>query len=72
MISPSARTQPQPHTVATPRVTPGKVVAMLDAVSAQDRIRERAYELYEARGRKPGQDQQDWFHAEEEIRNQKR
>ena len=27
----------------------------------------RAYELYEARGRVDGLDQEDWFHAEREI-----
>ena len=33
----------------------------------QTRIRMRAYELYEARGRVDGLDQEDWFHAEREI-----
>ena len=69
MISPKAQAQSQ--IVANPRVPPGKIVVMPDAVSAQDRIRERAYELYEARGREPGQAEEDWFHAEKEIGNQK-
>jgi hypothetical protein len=30
-------------------------------------IRERAYELYEGRGREPNQDEQDWLRAEREI-----
>jgi hypothetical protein len=30
-------------------------------------IRERAYQLYESRGREPGQDEQDWLRAEKEI-----
>jgi hypothetical protein len=30
-------------------------------------VRARAYEIYESRGNKNGQDQQDWFHAEQEI-----
>jgi hypothetical protein len=33
----------------------------------QKEIRERAYELYESRGREPGQDEQDWLRAEREI-----
>jgi Protein of unknown function (DUF2934) len=35
----------------------------------KSRMRERAYQLYECRGREPGQDEQDWFRAEEEISN---
>ena len=35
----------------------------------QDRIRERAYELYESRGREPGQDEQDWLRAEKGVSN---
>jgi Protein of unknown function (DUF2934) len=30
-------------------------------------IRERAYELYEARGREDGRDEEDWLCAKEEI-----
>ena len=30
-------------------------------------IRQRAYELYEARGRKDGHELEDWFRAKEEI-----
>jgi hypothetical protein len=36
-------------------------------VLSQDKIRERAYELYESRGREPGQEEQDWLRAEQEI-----
>jgi hypothetical protein len=32
-----------------------------------ERIRDRAYELYEARGREDGHDQEDWLEAEAEI-----
>ena len=32
----------------------------------EDRIRVRAYELYEARGRDDGHDLEDWLRAEEE------
>jgi hypothetical protein len=43
------------------------VAMMPDSVASQDRIRERAYELYEGRGCEPGQDEQDWFRAEREV-----
>ena len=69
MISPKIQKQPQPKMAAGPKSSPGKVVMMLDNVSSQDRIRERAYELYEGRGRGPGQDEQDWFRAEREVLN---
>ena len=33
-----------------------------------DRVAQRAYERYEARGREEGRDQEDWFEAERELR----
>ncbi len=33
----------------------------------QERIRARAYELYEKHGRRDGHDQEDWAQAEQEI-----
>jgi len=59
--------QPQPKNAGVPKLSPGKVAMMPDTVPSQDRIRERAYELYEGRGREPGQDEQDWLHAEREM-----
>jgi hypothetical protein len=35
-------------------------------------IRARAYDLYESRGREPGQDEQDWLRAEQEINGARR
>lgn len=32
-----------------------------------ERIRQRAYELYQARGSEPGHEQEDWFRAEHEV-----
>jgi hypothetical protein len=68
MIRPKTQRQPQPKIVG-PKSSPSKVVTMPDSVPSQDRIRGRAYELYEGRGREPGQDEQDWFRAEREILN---
>jgi hypothetical protein len=42
-----------------------------DPQELEDQIRERAYELYEARGREDGHDLDDWLLAEEEIMEQK-
>jgi hypothetical protein len=33
-----------------------------------DRVAQRAYERYEARGREDGHDMEDWFEAEREVR----
>ena len=37
----------------------------------EEKIRQRAYELYEERGREDGHDVEDWLRAEEEIMEQK-
>ncbi len=42
-----------------------------DPSELEIKIRERAYELYEARGREDGHDLQDWLRAEEEITEKK-
>ncbi len=70
MITPKAHTLPKPMVVGLKNAT-GKV-AMPDTVPSQDRIRERAYELYESRGREPGQEERDWLCAEQEIQKGKR
>jgi hypothetical protein len=38
-----------------------------DQQELEEHIRLRAYELYEARGRKNGHELEDWFRAKEEI-----
>jgi len=37
------------------------------AQNLDEQIRQRAYELYEARGREEGHDLDDWLRAEDEI-----
>jgi Protein of unknown function (DUF2934) len=37
----------------------------------ENQISLRAYELYEARGRKDGHEQEDWLRAQEEITSKK-
>lgn len=61
----------QPKIVIDPKSSAGNVAKTPNNVSSQDRIRERAYELYESRGREPGQNEQDWFRAEQEILERK-
>jgi hypothetical protein len=70
MIDPNASKQPKLNSVAGPKRFPAKMAIMPDTVRSQEAIRARAYELYESRGREPGQDEQDWFRAEQEILNQ--
>jgi len=37
----------------------------------ENEIRQRAYELYEQRGRQDGHDVEDWFRAEQEIKRRR-
>lgn len=68
MISSNMPRQPKPI-LETPRKNPAKTATMRDSVSLQDKIRERAHQLFESRGCQPGQDQEDWLRAEQEILN---
>ncbi len=72
MIDSKANKQPKPKTVVGPKSSTGTVAMMPDTAPSHDRIRERAYELYESRGREPGQEEQDWLGAEQEILKRKR
>jgi len=72
MIDRKVHQQPQARIVVGPKSSPGKVAMMPNTVPSQDRIRERAYELYESRGREAGQDEQDWLRAEQEILKRER
>jgi Protein of unknown function (DUF2934) len=72
MIAPKAQTGPKPKIVVEPKSATGAVATMPDKVPSPDGIRERAYELYEGRGREPGRDEQDWLRAEQEILKKKR
>jgi Protein of unknown function (DUF2934) len=41
--------------------------AINEAQELEHQIRERAYELYEQRGRQDGHDEEDWYRAKEQI-----
>jgi Protein of unknown function (DUF2934) len=47
-----------------------RVAPVSEAPGLENKIRERAHQLYESRGREPGKEQQDWIQAEHEILNQ--
>ena len=72
MFDPKALKQSKPNVAVTPKNSPVKLAMMPNTAPPQDMIRERAYELYESRGREPGQDEQDWLRAERELLKQKR
>jgi|tagenome__1003787_1003787.scaffolds.fasta_scaffold11614180_1 hypothetical protein len=70
MIAPKNLRQSK-RTDAHPKSATG-IAMMLPPVSSQDKIwvekiSARAYELYERRGREPGNAEQDWLRAEREI-----
>jgi hypothetical protein len=71
MIDPKANMQPKASVAVSSKSSPSKLTMMANAVPSDSKIRERAYELFESRGREPGQDEQDWFRAEKELLKQK-
>ena len=50
---------------------PTTTTSELQELELEYQIRLRAYELYEARGRKDGRELDDWLRAKEEIREEK-
>ena len=72
MFDPKALKQSKPNVAVTPKDSFVKLAMMPNTAPPQAMIRERAYELYESRGREPGQEEQDWFRAEREFLIQKR
>jgi hypothetical protein len=71
MIDPKASKQLKPNSFIDPKRSSSKMAIMPDTIRSQEMIRARAYELYEVRGREPGQHEQDWLRAEQEILNQR-
>ncbi len=50
---------------------PTTEIIELQEFELEYQIRQRAYELYEARGREDGHELEDWLRAEEEITREK-
>ena len=46
---------------------PTTEITELQELEIEYQVRLRAYQLYEARGRKDGHEKEDWFRAKEEI-----
>ena len=56
--------------IAEPAGAPQTVGGETASASERDRIAERAYQLYEARGGGDGRDMDDWLQAERELAGQ--
>jgi hypothetical protein len=67
MLSSRESTPAKPKTLALPKERVANVTQISDKAGLQNQIRERAYQIYDARGCEPGKDQQDWLQAEHEI-----
>jgi hypothetical protein len=50
-----------------PKKSNTRVTGEAHDLELEDQIRLRAHELYEARGKEDGHEQEDWFRAKEEI-----
>ena len=60
MIASHASTAPaKPTTLAMPKKTAAGVAKVSEAAGVENKIRERAHQLYEGRGCEPGKDKQD-------------
>ena len=72
MFDPRASKRLKLQTPVDPKNAVPQLTVLAGALPSQDEIRERAYQLYEDRGRQDGQDQQDWLKAEHQVLNQHR
>ncbi len=55
----------------SPKKKPATVTGEPQELELEQQIRERAYELYEERGRQDGHAEEDWFRAKVEITTKK-
>jgi hypothetical protein len=61
-------TSPSPTSAAAAKTAvPELVKSNGNTIDLESEIRQRAYELYELRGRMPGHESEDWIVAEREI-----
>jgi Protein of unknown function (DUF2934) len=71
--TPRTNTSPNKQVIPMPEVTSASTIrknggsAAPTPIDMEAQIRQRAYELYEERGRTPGQESEDWFRAEREV-----
>jgi hypothetical protein len=60
-------TEPQEQPQTVPAERPQEAVVPAPQQALEERIRNRAYELFESRGGAPGDPDDDWYRAEAEI-----
>ena len=64
------KTSPRPADMSSARARRQRAQTQPDAIESRpdaDRVAQRAYERYEARGREDGHDMEDWLEAEREL-----
>jgi Protein of unknown function (DUF2934) len=78
-VETQARLAPESKTTKEVKAEPRKLEVMknesrrnLVPINLEDEIRQRAFELYQQRGSRPGSEAEDWSAAEEEIRQRYR
>jgi hypothetical protein len=67
MTKSNSQKQSQRNNVTDSKSAPDRKATKSAVAPSQDLIRERAFELYESRGKQHGADKQDWHRAEREI-----
>jgi len=71
MLHSQLSTPATPKTPSASKNDAARVAPSSDTAKLDNKIRERAHQLYESRGREPGKEHQDWAQAEHEILNQR-
>ncbi|MGO9087932.1 MAG: DUF2934 domain-containing protein [Candidatus Sulfotelmatobacter sp.] len=69
MFDPKAIKRPKAKVLVSAQNTSRPTLVISEPVTSQDQIRERAYQIYQSRGRQDGQAQQDWLAAEQQLLN---
>jgi hypothetical protein len=67
MIAPKVQKQPRLNKVPAAKASPASKSAAPEVFVTRDRIRDRAFQIYEGRGSETGHDVQDWLRAELQL-----
>lgn len=67
MIVTKVQKQPKLNKGVASQASPAVAATVPQARASQNQIRERAFQIYESSGSKPGHDIQDWLRAERQI-----
>ena len=71
MLNPNTSMAAKAKTLAVAKKPIAEVAPISNEARLETKIRERAHQLYEDRGREPGGEKQDWAQAEREILKQR-